>query len=429
MSDSRMHIYDGPFKVLIVEDARVIANALKREIEKKLDLEVELAATMTDAVTLLEENPERFFLGLLDLNLPDAQHGEIVDFVLGKDIPVIVFTALFDEEIREQMLNKKVIDYVLKDSPSTIGYLTSLVHRIKSNIHTKALVVDDSKSSRKHLVDLLRLQRLQVFEAQSGAEAIIMLDKYPDISLVVTDYHMDQMDGLELTHNIRKKYSHEDLAIIGVSSYGNNVISAKFIKHGANDFLNKPFLSEEFSCRVSQNLTIVETIRKLADASSRDALTELHNRRYLMDAGKKLFSSATRGQISLGVCMIDIDHFKMVNDTYGHDAGDAVIKYFSMMIKNNFRETDIVCRFGGEEFCILWVNMKQNGVAENLELLRAKIAAKKIKFADTTISVTASFGVNFCMADTLETMIAKADKMLYQAKNSGRNRVSIEFGE
>ncbi len=178
---------------------------------------------------------------LLDLNLPDAQHGEIVDFVLGKDIPSIVFTAQFEEEIRAQMLNKKVIDYVLKDSPSTIGYLVSLVHRIKNNMHTKTLVVDDSKSSRKHLVDLLRLQKLQVFEAQSGVEALAMLEKYPDISLVVTDYHMDNMDGLALTHNIRKKFSHEDLAIIGVSSYGNNVISAKFIKHGANDFLNKPF--------------------------------------------------------------------------------------------------------------------------------------------------------------------------------------------
>ncbi|MBF0379962.1 MAG: diguanylate cyclase [Magnetococcales bacterium] len=422
-----MYLNEGSFKVLIVEDAKIIANALKRDIEKKLGLEVELASTMIEAVNLLEERPDRFFLGLLDLNLPDAQHGEIVDFVIGKDIPVIVFTALFEEEIRTQMLNKKVIDYVLKDSPSTISYLTSLVHRIKNNIHTKTLVVDDSKSSRKHLVDLLRLQRLQVFEAESGVEALALLDKYPDISLVVTDYHMETMDGLELTHNIRKKYSHEDLAIIGVSSYGNNVISAKFIKHGANDFLNKPFLAEEFSCRVSQNLTIVETIRKLADFSIRDALTELHNRRYLMDTGKQLFASATRKQINLGVCLVDIDHFKAVNDTYGHEAGDIVLKYISTILKNNFRKTDIVSRFGGEEFCILWVNMTIERAKENLELLRAKIAAEKIKFGNTTISVTASFGVTLQLEDTLEIMIAKADKKLYEAKNGGRNRVEINY--
>ncbi len=100
-----------------------------------------------------------------------------------------------------------------------------------------------------------------------------------------------------------------------------------------------------------------------------------------MDTGKQLFASAARGQISLGVCMIDIDHFKMVNDTYGHEAGDKVLKHISAMIKNSFRETDIVSRFGGEEFCILWVNMKKREQQKIWNCSGIKLQMKRLNMA------------------------------------------------
>jgi diguanylate cyclase (GGDEF)-like protein len=276
---------------------------------------------------------------------------------------------------------------------------------------------------------LLKSHQFQVLEATNGAEGLKVLFENPEIRLVLTDFNMPVMDGVELIKRARPKFPKEKLAIIGLSAYGNNILSAQFIKNGANDFINKPFLEEEFFCRITQNLEIIEYIDALEIASTTDFLTGMTNRRHLFDLGGELIKKARKGQVRLGAVMIDIDHFKRINDTYGHDGGDAVLQQMAAILKGHFDKNDIVARMGGEEFCILLVDHDPQTVPDLLESLRATIEDYPFSCDSKMIRVTSSFGACLTFDGSLDAMISKSDEYLYAAKTGGRNRVVCPSSE
>ena len=411
--------------VLIVEDARMFSKVLQNRLEEH-GFSVVVAESLASARTETEKNRDLFFIALLDLNLPDAPDGEVVDHITACGIPCIVFTGYFDDELREQMIQKRVVDYVTKEDPSSIDFVIHLVCRIHENQKTRVLIVDDSATARRYVLDLLAIQQYRLAEAASGEEALAALATYPDIRVVLTDYMMPGMDGFELTKKIRLKYGRNEVAIIGMSGYGNNILSAKFIKYGASDFIIKPFLVEEFHCRVSQNVEILSHIRALEDAVTRDFLTGLYNRRHFFSVGAKLFASARRNQITLATAMLDIDHFKSVNDSHGHDVGDTALRHLARVLRKNLRETDVVARMGGEEFGLLLVNMDREALEPFLHQLCAKIANHRISCNDKVVAITASIGACATIRGSLDETLKVADRCLYRAKEQGRNMVVIE---
>jgi len=142
--------------------------------------------------------PHDIFLSLLDLNLPDAPDGEIVDFVVEQKIPAVVFSASYTEDIRDRVLSQNVLDYVVKDSPASLDYITNLIRRVHRNRNISALVVDDARTARKYVADLLRLYQFNVLEAADGVEALEIIKSNNNIKLVITDYNMPNMDGFKL---------------------------------------------------------------------------------------------------------------------------------------------------------------------------------------------------------------------------------------
>lgn len=411
-------------RVLIVEDEHMTARLVRRELEKALALPVQVADSFGATRELVaREGKDAFSVALVDLHLPDSAPGEALDYLLQLGVPCIVFTGEFSDELREQMIAKRVIDYVLKENTASVQYVAKLIQRIHRNQAIKVLVVDDSRTARRYLAELLVRHQFQVLEAESGGKALEMLQAHRDVYLVITDYHMPGMDGFELTQRIRARFDLNRLAIIGLSAHGNNLLSARFIKNGANDFISKPFLEEEFYCRVTQNIVLMETIHALEEASVRDALTGLHNRRYFNEAGGQLFANMLRGQLEIGVAMIDLDHFKRINDSHGHDAGDAVLKGVGRTLAGCIRETDILARMGGEEFCVLLVNTSPAGAAALFERMRAAVESTTIPYSGKELRITASIGVCTMPRDSLQAMVSAADDLLYQAKNLGRNRV------
>ncbi|MBF0318465.1 MAG: diguanylate cyclase [Nitrospirae bacterium] len=414
-------------KILVVEDSKSLANLLKEEIEKKIQTEVVVAMTYAEAIKAVES--DGFSFAILDYHLPDANDGEAIDLVLSKNIPSIVFTSELNDDIRDKIWSKRVVDYVLKEDSRSIDYIVYMIKRIKANASVKVLVVDDSSSYRIQLSSLLRIHQYKVYEASNGLEAMSIMEKVPDIKLILTDIHMPEMDGYKLLKKVRAGFDKEALAIIGISSYGDRVLSAKFIKLGANDFIKKPFLSEELYCRVTQNIEMLTIIHENKEASNRDYLTGLYNRRYFFDVGRKLLSGVKRGNSYSAVAMLDIDHFKRINDTYGHDVGDMVIRMIAGVLKDRFRESDIVARFGGEEFCVLVTNIKRNAVYGVFNELRAFIEGMEITAASLKIRITVSIGVCDDSMNCIEDMIKKADVMLYAAKNGGRNKVMSSSAE
>ena len=324
---------------------------------------------------------------------------------------VIVLTSKFDPDIREKFIDKGVVDYILKKSMKSVLYIIPLINRLIHNKNHLALVVDDSKIACQHVSYLLEKQYIRTIHASSGIEAINKLKQNPDITLIVADYRMPEMDGVEMVQEIRETYDKSRIAIIGISGFDDYHITAQFLKAGANDFLRKPFNHEEFYCRIHQVLDMNEATSNLYRLANQDDLTGLWNRRYL-------FQKANESEKAQCLAMIDIDLFKDVNDTYGHDAGDHVLIQVADILRNNF-ENSIIARFGGEEFCVLHVGPYQ-GFVKQLERTRQIIEKTAFEYSSKRIKITVSIG-STDIAGSLEDQIKSADRRLYQAKEKGRN--------
>ncbi len=415
--------------ILIVEDSIFFGKLLLKKFSEESPFHPVWVKTKAEALIKIQEAEQPFLAAILDFNLPDAPAGEIIDPVVDHGIPSIIYTGSVSEDIRKLVWTKKVVDYVIKNDLFSIEYIIGVLTRLEKNSGTKILVVEDSKFFRKVVSDLLIIHRYQVLNASNGVEALEVLGENPDIKLVLTDFNMPEMDGFALTQKIREQYKKDQLAIIGISSNENELLAANFIKSGANDFIIKQsFLTEEFYCRITQAIELLEHIHALREASIKDFLTKLYNRRYFFDAGNKMHALAKRQNHSMVCAMMDIDHFKSVNDTYGHDVGDLVLKQVSGILNNRMRESDIVARLGGEEFCVLGTNMDPKEAFRIFEDLRQQIENTVVDCMDgeNKISVTISIGITTDNQDSIDSMTKVADGLLYQAKEGGRNRVIVD---
>ncbi len=235
---------------------------------------------------------------------------------------------------------------------------------------------------------------------------------------------MPVINGLELTNEIRKIYSKNDLTIITISNDNDDDTTALFLKSGANDYIKKPFSKEEFSCRINNSIEALENIHAITNHANRDFLTGLYNRRYFFTDMQNYFEKATKEGEKFAIAMIDIDHFKKINDTYGHESGDRVINSVADILRANISQNDIVSRFGGEEFCVALKNVSATKALEIFEHLREEVQNSKVlSLKDEKIKFTISIGVVTNYEDTLQESVHQADMLLYEAKQGGRNRV------
>ncbi|WP_051677133.1 hybrid sensor histidine kinase/response regulator [Maridesulfovibrio frigidus] len=252
--------------VLIVEDSVSIGQQLKVEIEETLGISALVAESYKAAEKIMEERSEDIFLAILDLLLPDALENEIVDLAMSYDLPSVIFTSNLDDLVRSKAFSKNILDFVVKDRHA-ISNIASLLKWLQSNVGKKILVVDDSKSVRTMVSSRLASSKLEVLSACNGLEALQIVEDNPDLSMVITDYEMPEMDGLELVKRLRMRFSREELAIIGMSHVENKALTSKFLKSGASDFLSKPFEAEELITRVRINLESLDHVQKLKGLS------------------------------------------------------------------------------------------------------------------------------------------------------------------
>ena len=413
-------------KILLVDDDIIVTKLVTLSLTKKLGIICESAHSFAEGKDMLDRNPQEYELAIVDFNLPDARDGEMIDYSISRGVPTLVLTASYDADTRDRVLAKKIVDYIVKRDIKELDYLESVVRRLLNNRLVKTLVVDDSTVYRESMVQLLESQLLVVFQASNGQEALRVIDQHPDIRLVMTDYTMPKMDGLELLIQLRKHYKKDSMSIIIASGLGGASVIPQFLKAGANDYLLKPFSTEEFVCRINANLENLQMIQTLKDHAQTDPLTGLYNRRYLFEACATLHATARRSNFALYAILLDIDHFKNINDTYGHEAGDHILKLVADTLRGYFRrKTDVVARYGGEEFCMVSSFESPEKVPAFVEELRSVIAEIVMPYGHYELSVTVSIGVAMAKTATFEELIKLADDMLYQAKEQGRDRVCI----
>ena len=408
-------------KILIVEDDKRLAQYIAKKIKTTIDCEVDIAYSLSEAKLFLKLY--KYFVTLLDINLPDAPNGEVIDYVLNKDQKVIVISGNIDKEFRKKMLKKNIIDYINKGSISDTKYIIETIKRLSNNTKHKVLVVDDSMVFRKQMGNFLKNLFFQVYTVAHGEEALEMLKTHPDISLVLTDYNMPVMDGLELVKNIREEKGKDDLCIIALSGNNDEEISALFLKLGANDYINKPFSKEEFSCRINNSIEALENIQLITNHANRDYLTGLYNRRYFFENMYEYIEDVKDTNEKFAIAMVDIDAFKKINDNYGHDAGDSVIVHLSEILRTNTNHRDLVARFGGEEFCMVLKNINKFSAIDIAERLRVE-AESTVVYSDKKEAITFTVSIGIAVYENnLEETIGQADMMLYKAKQNGRNQV------
>jgi len=412
-------------KILIVEDNKALSKLIAKKMETHLHFDVDVAHSLVQAQELIQKEGN-YFIALLDLNLPDAPDGEVVDFMIEKKVPSIVLTGSIDIETRDKILKKDVIDYVYKGNMDDVNYIFTLIERLHKNRDIKVLVVDDSITVRAQIKGILKQQMFKVMVAAHGEEALVFLEDNPDIKLVLTDFNMPVIDGIELTKEIRKSQTKNELSIIAMTSSNAEHISAKFLKIGANDFIHKPFTKEEIACRINNSLDSIEYIAKIKDMAHNDFLTGLSNRHSFFEEMNHYYKVAKESSESFALAMIDIDNFKNINDSFGHGIGDFVLIELAKILKNNLKGSDIVSRFGGEEFCIVLKNIDHKKALEYFIKLKSSISNVTIRPKEAkSFNITVSIGVAFGDANTLDDIFKQADNALYSAKKNGKNRVEV----
>ncbi|NOZ87575.1 MAG: diguanylate cyclase [Deltaproteobacteria bacterium] len=309
----------------------------------------------------------------------------------------------------------------------------------EKNRDKKILVVDDNRTNVQTIKRILEERKFKVFEAENGQEAISRVrDLSPD--LVLLDLVMPKLNGIEVTRILKNQERFKMIPIVLLTAADSVESKVKCLDSGADEFLSKPVNPLELVARVqsmlrikslnddllSANEKLKEVNQKLKELSITDPLTGLHNRLYLQMRIGHEFERADRYRSYLSCAMADIDHFKKVNDTYGHAAGDAVLQHIARVFMESIRKIDLAARFGGEEFVFILPETDEDEAILVSERIRASVEASPVVFEGRTILATVSIGIVTFPHHDIENedqLIDCADKALYRAKNSGRNRV------
>ena len=291
----------------------------------------------------------------------------------------------------------------------------------------KVLIIDDINLNISILTNILEDSGFTVFSTTNSLSVLEMTRKIkPDIILL--DIMMPDLDGFEVCKLLKNDFYAKDILVIMVTAKKDGYDIKNALELGAFDYIKKPLDEIELIARIQSALRIKVEQDKLKDLAMKDSLTGLFSNYSFIELFEKELARQQRYNFNLSFVMIDIDYFKNVNDTYGHIAGNIILKELSNILVNSVRQGDIVSRYGGEEFCIVLPGADKDGAFQLCERIRQKIENFKFDIGSKTINATVSMGIFVKDSkDKIATseIIHKADKELYRAKSNGRNRVEM----
>lgn len=291
----------------------------------------------------------------------------------------------------------------------------------------KILVVDDNKNNVRLLKDILEDENYNVSSVDNGLDVFeTVLKVKPDAILL--DIMMPGMDGFGVCKILHDNSETKDIPVIMVTAKTESESLKSALESGAIDYIKKPIDEVEVIARVQSALRLKQHQDKLAEMASKDGLTGLFNHNVLIELLKKELHNQERNGSNISFVMIDIDHFKNINDNYGHTAGDMVLKELSKILLSTSRSGDIIGRYGGEEFGIVLSETSSESGFSICKRFRKNVESHEFNFEGQKIKITVSLGIcNKSSQNKIGSreLITKADEALYQAKRNGRNRIEI----
>jgi diguanylate cyclase (GGDEF)-like protein len=295
----------------------------------------------------------------------------------------------------------------------------------------KILIADDDRVNRHILHTFLNKWGYDVVAVEDGLQAWSLLEQPESPRMAILDWMMPNMDGAQVCRAVRKRQQRFYTYVILLTAKGQKADIVDGLEAGADDYLTKPFDANELRSRVRSGLRLLEMQEQLICAqdllqskATHDALTGLWNREAILDLLNKELSRAKRSTDSVGVILADLDHFKRINDTYGHLTGDAVLRETAQRLRSAVRTYDAVGRYGGEEFLVIVPATDLSGTVAQADRLRRAVGEAPVNTPEGSLVITVSLGVTASGGEEgVESLVGAADAALYQAKRSGRNRV------
>ncbi|MGZ8362544.1 MAG: PleD family two-component system response regulator [Caulobacteraceae bacterium] len=447
-------------RILVVDD--IEANV--RLLEARLTAEYYEVLTATDGPSCLalaaSEKPD---IILLDVMMPGMDGFQVCrrlkEDPVTRHIPVVLVTALDGRQDRiagleagaDEFLTKPIDDVMLfarvkslarlklvldelrqrEDSGRRLGIIFGAAARL-AGAGGRVLIVDDNERQGQRLVNELSIEHRPVLE--TDPQKAHLTARGP-VDLVIVNTGAKSFDGLRFAAQLRSAESGRQVPILALIDPDDREKAVKALELGVNDLLEKPIDPEELAARVRTQIRrkrYTELLRNNLDASLEaavtDQLTGLHNRRYMTGQLAALVDRTVAGGEPVAVLMLDIDHFKKINDSFGHDVGDEVLREFAVRLASNVRAIDLPCRFGGEEFVVVMPGAPLDAAERVAERIRMHIGGAPMRVAGgkEVLTVTISIGVAAVASgksDTPDGLLKRADQALYEAKTSGRNKV------
>jgi|GEM_PF-1243363 len=403
-------------KVLLIEDDKFYARQVKNTLFKEFGAEVDIVSSVAQFHRQIDD-PKAYDLVLYDIFLPDCYACDFIDELIGYGVPVLVITASDSEELFENYSKKKIIDFIIKSDMVRLDYMVMKLKILKF-LHDKAvLIVEDTKSHFIYVRNFFKIYypTAKILHATNIQETMDYLQK-ESVGLVITDYQLEKESGIDVVKRIREKYAKDEVGIIALTSSQEKTLIMRFLKSGANDFMKKDFDNHTFVSRIDNvvfNLVLFVQIRELA---FKDYLTKCYTRRYLFEEGIKILKTLQRLAQEASVALCDLDHFKKVNDFYGHEAGDIVLIDFAEKVRQSLRSNDFIVRMGGEEFLIFFAGCDEQKAFEIVERrIRRAVEESVVVVDEQKITYDFSCGIAKVGKD-LESAIKEADRKLYEAK-------------
>jgi two-component system cell cycle response regulator len=446
-------------RILVVDD--IEANV--RLLEAKLTAEYYEVLTAYDGPTGLAiaaaEKPD---IVLLDVMMPGMDGFQVCrrlkDDPETRHIPVVLVTALDGRADRisgleagaDEFLTKPIDDVMLFARVRSLTRLKMVIDELREREASgrrmgviagaasrlggtggRVLIIDDQERQAARVSSELAIEHRPVIE--SDPEKALLTVKGP-VDLVIVNAAARNFDGLRLAAQIRSDEATRHLPILAIVDFDERPRLVKALEIGVNDILSKPIDPQELAARVRTQIRrkrYTDYLRDNLDHSLElavtDQLTGLHNRRYMAGQLDALVRRAALGGDQVSMLLIDIDHFKKINDGFGHDVGDEVLREFAVRLASNVRAIDLPCRYGGEEFVVVMPDTALQDAERIAERIRLHVAGSpfRVMGGQELLSVTISIGVAATVGaeDRPDSLLKRADEGLYEAKASGRNRV------
>jgi len=413
-------------------ETSMLYKTLIREISGELSSIYISASGIDDAFEILKKSGISLILTSMEI-----EGGSSVDFIKAlneseyKNIPVVVFTGNDTLEDRKKMYDLGIVDYILKTSGRDIIKNNLALFRrddpVASEMKTlRYAVLDDNKMDRKIIGRIFSIHQVDNVDYFDSEETLLNSVKEYDVYII--DLVLKNTTGDKVIIKLREQK--KDSVVIAVSGIDNVKTISHVLSIGADDYITKPFNYEIFIARLKthiRNYLLMREVRSktklLEKMSVTDPLTQLFNRRHIYDRLLQEAEKWERYKSAFSVLMLDIDHFKIFNDNYGHQYGDEVLKQAAQAIVSTVRNVDIAGRYGGEEFLVIFPEIKLEGAAAVAERVRA--AVEKIDTYGKSTPVTVSGGIAEYTGGNIDFLIKKADELLYAAKEKGRNMICL----